>query len=248
MIKAVIIDDEPNNVSSLTELLNTYCPEVSVKGTADSPETGYKLITELKPELVLLDIKMSSGNAFDMLDRLATVDFEVIFVTAFDSYAINAFQYSALDYLLKPVNIKSLQAAVQKAITRVAEKTANQKITNLLHNLKAGETTHKKIALSDQNGLIFVRLDTIIYLEADKSYTTLYLNNKQKIVVSKTLGNFEDMLPPEFFSRVHHSYIVNHDFINRYHAGRGGYLEMENGFTIEVSIRKKEVFLSKFIR
>jgi two-component system LytT family response regulator len=248
MIKTAIIDDEPNNVRSLVALLQKYCPEVNITGTADSPETGYELITNLKPELVLLDIKMSSGNAFDMLDRLMPIDFEVIFVTAFDSYAITAFHYAALDYLLKPVSIKDLDAAIQKAIVRVAEKTTNQKIANLLQNLREGDTKQKKIAISDQNGLVFVGLDTIVYLEANKSYTTLYLSNKHKIVASKALGSFEEMLPPESFSRIHHSYIVNHDFVKRYHAGRGGHVEMEDGFTIEVSVRKKEMFLSKFIR
>lgn len=248
MIQTVIIDDEPNNVQALATLLKRYCTKVMVVGTADSADTGYELISRLKPDLVFLDIEMPSGNAFDMLDRLVPIDFEIIFITAFDNYAINAFHYSALDYLLKPVNIKRLQVAVEKAATRIKEKTANLKVNNLLYNLKTADATHQRMALPSNNGLVFIRLDTLIWLEANSSYTNIYLNNKQKIVVSKTLGDFEDMLPPESFSRVHHSYIVNHDFIRKYHSGRGGYLEMEGGFIVEVSSRKKEIFLSKFIR
>jgi two-component system, LytTR family, response regulator len=247
MIRTVIIDDEPNNVEALSALLKKYCAGVFLTGTADSSETGIALITEVKPELVLLDIEMPFGNAFDMLDKLVPVDFEIIFITAFDNYAINAFHYSALDYLLKPVNIKALQAAVQKAITRISEKNINQRINNLLSNLKTGDIVQQSIALPSQTGLTFVRLDDITWLEANSSYTNIYLQNKQKIVVSKTMGDFETMLPAASFSRVHHSYIVSHRFIRKYFSGRGGYLEMEDGTVIEVSIRKKDMFLSKFL-
>jgi two-component system, LytTR family, response regulator len=247
MIQTVIIDDEPNSVEALDTLLKRYCGEVMVVGTADSSDSGFQLISEVKPDLVLLDIEMPAGNAFDMLDRLVPVNFEIVFITAFDNYAINAFHYSALDYLLKPINIKELQTAVQKAAIRIREKTANQKINNLLYNLKAGDATHQKIVLPSHRGLIFIRVDTLVWLEANSSYTNIYLNNKQKIVVSKTLGDFENILPSESFSRVHHSYIVNHDFITKYHSGRGGYLEMEGGYIVEVSSRKKEMFLSKFM-
>lgn len=247
MIRTVIIDDEPNNVASLSALLKKYCPDVSVEGTADSSESGIQLISEVNPELVLLDIEMPFGNAFDMLDKLVPVNFEIIFITAFDNYAINAFHYSALDYLLKPVNIKQLQAAVLKAANRINEKDVNQRITNLLTNLKTGDIGHQSIALPSQSGLTFIRLDNIIWLEANSSYTNIYLQNKQKIVVSKTLGDFEALLPAASFSRVHHSYIVNHRYIKKYFSGRGGYLEMEDGTSIEVSIRKKDMFLSKFL-
>ncbi len=248
MIRTLIIDDEENNVKGLVALLERYCQEVEVVGTANSSQSGQQLISDMKPDLVFLDIEMPAGNGFDMLDSLDQVDFAIIFVTAFDNYAINAFRYSALDYLLKPVNIKNLQAAVQKVVIKLEEKTATQKVNNLLYNLKVGDTTQRKLALSSQDGLVFARLDTLVWLHASRNYTQIYLSNKQKIMVSKTLGDFENILPPESFSRVHHSYIVNHDFIKKYHQGRGGYLEMEDGFTIEVSSRKKEMFLSKFMR
>jgi len=248
MISTIIIDDEPNNVQALDSLLKRYCTEVMVVGTANSCDSGYRLISEVSPKLVLLDIEMPAGNAFDMLDRLDSIDFEIIFITAFENYAINAFRYSALDYLLKPVNIKELQSSVQKAITRLKEKNADQRINNLLYNMKVTDTVHQRLVLPANNGLIFIRLNTLVWLEANNNYTNIYLNNNQKILVTKTLGEFENMLPPESFSRVHHSFIVNHDFIKKYQTGRGGYLEMEGGYIIEVSVRKKELFLSKFIR
>jgi two-component system, LytTR family, response regulator len=246
MIRTVIIDDEPNNVESLAALLKSYCPEVELVGTADSSETGYNQIVALSPQLVLLDIEMPFGNAFDMLDRLAPVSFETVFVTAFDNYAINAFRYSALDYLLKPVNIKQLQATVERAAARIQEKNSNHRVNNLLYNLNASANSQKKMALPIATGLVFIRIDSFMWLEASSNYTNIHLSDSRKIVVAKTLREFEDILPDDLFSRVHHSYIINHNFIKKYHTGRGGYLEMEDGTTIEVSIRKKDTFLSKF--
>ena len=246
MIPAVIIDDEPNNVEALKALLQKYCPEVTISGTADTTETGYSLIIETKPNLVFLDIEIPYGNAFALLDRLSPINFEVIFVTAFDNYAISAIKYSALDYLLKPVNIKELQNAVYKAIERIDEKNTNQKIDNLLHNLKTTKTSQQKIALPSQNGFVFININEFVRLEASSNYTAIFLSNKKKFLVSRSLKDFEEILPVDFFSRVHHSHIVNHNFIKKYHQGRGGYLEMEDGTTIEVSSRKKESFLSKF--
>jgi two-component system LytT family response regulator len=246
MIRTVIIDDEPNNIEALKQLLLKYCPRVEVQGVAENIRTGQVLILNTQPDLVFLDIEMPFGNAFELLNNLSPVNFEVIFVTAFDNYAINAIKYSALDYLLKPVNIKELQNAVQKAAERIKTKNITNKIDTLLFNLSVSKPALQKVALPTLDGLVFVNINELVWLEARGSYTFVYMHDQQKIMVSRTLKEFEDILPTENFSRVHQSYIINHFFIKKYNRGRGGTIEMEDGTTIEVSMRKKDEFLSKF--
>lgn len=246
MIRTIIIDDEPNNIEALKQLLIKYCPHVELVGDAENIRTGQALILNTQPDLVFLDIEMPFGNAFELLNNLSPVNFEIIFVTAFDNYAINAIKYSALDYLLKPVNIKELQNAVQKAAERIKTKNITSKIDTLLFNLSVSKPVLQKVALPTLDGLVFVNINELVWLEARGSYTFVYMQDQQKIMVSRTLKEFEDILPFETFSRVHQSYIINHHFIKKYNRGRGGTIEMEDGTTIEVSMRKKDEFLSKF--
>jgi two-component system LytT family response regulator len=246
MIRAVIIDDEPMNVASLQTLLTEYCPEVTIAGVANNSNSGYTLIQNTQPDLAFLDIEMPYGNAFNLLNELSPVSFDIIFVTAFDNYAINAIKYSALDYLLKPVNIKELQIAVKKASDSMNAKSINQRVDNFLKNISTPHPAQKKMALPTMEGLIFLNIDDFVRLESDSNYTFIYLKTGKKVVVAKTLKEFEDMLPSENFSRIHHSHIVHHNYIKQYHRGRGGYIEMEDGTSIEVSVRKKNSFLSKF--
>jgi two-component system, LytTR family, response regulator len=246
MIRTVIIDDEPNNVEALRHLLTNYCPAIEIIGTAENAQTGQQVILNEQPDLVFLDIEMPYGNAFELLNNISLVNFEIIFVTAFDNYAINAIKYSALDYLLKPVNIKELQAAVLKAAERIKIKNISQKIDTLLFNLNVAKPSLQKVALPTLEGLVFVNIKELVWLEARGSYTIIYMENKQKITVSRTLKEFEDILPEDTFSRIHQSYIINHNFIKKYNRGRGGSIEMEDGTVIEVSLRKKDEFLAKF--
>lgn len=246
MIRTIIIDDEPNNIEALKQLLLKYCPLIELIGVAENIRTGQALILHTQPDLVFLDIEMPFGNAFELLNNLSPVNFEIIFVTAFDNYAINAIKYSALDYLLKPVNIKELQTAVQKAAERIKTKNITSKIDTLLYNLSVSKPVLQKVALPTFDGLVFVNINELVWLEARGSYTFVYMQDQQKIMVSRTLKEFEDILPFETFSRVHQSYIINHHFIKKYNRGRGGTIEMEDGTTIEVSMRKKDEFLSKF--
>lgn len=247
MINSIIIDDEPGNIITLSELLKAYCPEVSVIGTAPDPRKGADLIDELSPALVFLDIEMPYGNAFDMLDKLAPVKFEVIFITAFNSYAIKAFKYAALDYILKPVNINELKDAVQKVSTRLEEKTMNSRINFLLSNLKQENPVSQKIGLPTSDGFLFEYLDNIMHIQAEGSYCSVFIKGKKKELVSKNLKEFEDILPSSVFCRVHHSYIININFVKKYYKGRGGYVEMEDGASIEISVRKKNSFFDRFM-
>jgi two-component system, LytTR family, response regulator len=245
-ISAVIIDDEPGNVLTLLELVKQYCPNVIVVGTAADPLKGYELIIETAPQLVFLDIEMPYGNAFDLLDKLVPVSFEVIFVTAFNDYAIKAFKYAALDYLLKPININELKAAVNKVSQRLEEKNINTRISSLLDNLRAESTTPQKIALPTIEGCSFENITDIMYLQAEGSYTYIHCKEKPKLLVSKHLKEFEDLLPTASFCRVHHSSIININFVKKYYKGRGGYVQMEDGASIEISTRKKGDFFERF--
>ena len=246
MISAVILDDEQNNIEALENLLKQFCPEIVITGSASDIQTGSALITKSEPQLVFLDIEMPFGNAFDMLEKMKPVTFEVIFITAFEKYAIMAFKYVALDYLLKPVNIEELKRAVGRAKLRIEEKKINTRIESLLDNFRNESPGLKKIGLPVADGWIFEEIENIVHLKAEGNYTHVFTSDGKKKLVSKNLKEFEDMLPPTLFCRIHHSHIVNLNFIKKYYKGRGGYVQLADGSEVEVSTRKKEEFLEKF--
>ena len=232
MITALIIDDEQKNISMLTSLLHDYCPQVSLIGSAKSAATARQLINDLDPDVIFLDIEMPYGSGFDLLQSLPGLKSEVIFITAFDQYALNAFRYAALDYLLKPVNIEQLQEAVLRASERIKDKGAVKNYELLLHNLNEKDIAKKTIALSDKGQQHLIQLDDIMYIIADGSYTHIY-TLKRSFVTTKNLKDFEAMLPPGIFCRIHH--------------GRGGAVIMKNGVTLEIAVRRKDDFM-KMIR
>lgn len=246
MIRAVLIDDEPKNNRILNMMLGEFCPNVSVEGQADNLTDAVSLILEVKPDLVFLDIEMPNGSGFDLLDQLKPAHFDVVFITAFNDYSLKAIKYSALDYLLKPVNIEELQVAVSKAAERVAARTVNTRIENLLYNLKKPQADLQKLALPSQEGYVFVMLTDIIRCESKSGYTTFYMKDDAKLLSSRNIKEYESMLPADIFFRIHNSHIVNLNFIRRYHRGRGGLLEMEDGALIEVATRRKEELLARF--
>lgn len=246
MINAIIVDDEPRNIRILKNLLEEFCPEVMISGEAESSETAISLIRVTQPDLVFLDIEMPFGNAFDLLDKLMPVNFQVIFVTAFDNYALKAFRYYALDYLLKPVDIEELKTAVKKAGERVKEKNMSQKLDVFIQAMKPSKNSVQKIGLPTNEGLVFTNIEDIVRCEASGSYTIIYLQDKQKFIVSKSLKDYEDLLPEDNFCRIHHSHIVNLAYVKKYFKGRGGYIEMNDNTTIEVATRKRDEFLAKF--
>ncbi|MFT3843912.1 MAG: LytTR family DNA-binding domain-containing protein [Lacibacter sp.] len=246
MIKVLTVDDEPKNLRILKELLRSYCPQVDHVGEAESMEKAIEMIHTLQPELVLLDIEMPHGNAFDLLDKIMPVDFEIVFVTAFETYTLKAFKYSALDYLLKPVNIDELKNAILKAQHRVDQKNFNLQLTNLLNNLRQKESSHQKIAIPSSNGgFEFISFNEIVFCEANGPYTYIITDDGRKLVSSKNIKEFEEILPASVFFRSHHSFLINLSKVKKYIKGRGGEVEMENGSVIELAIRRKDDFLKR---
>jgi two-component system, LytTR family, response regulator len=245
MINCIIIDDEPGNVSILKKMLHQYCPDVHVTAEALSATDAIQVIRELRPQLVFLDIEMPGINAFDLLNALMPVTFEIIFVTAFADYGVKAFKYCALDYLLKPVDIDELIRAVQKAKTRIAEKNINQRLELFLDQRPVGGHTFSKIAVPTLDGLVFYPVEEIICCIAKGTYTQIELIEDKDMLVSSTLKEIEEALPASIFCRIHHSYLINMNHIKKYYKGKGGYIEMNNGRTMQVSARKREEFLSR---
>ena len=246
MITTLIVDDDVKNIKVLKALLEEFCPQVTIVGEANNAKEAIQLIHQKKPALVFLDIEMPYENGFEMLDELRPVDFEVVFITAYDNYAIKAFKYSALDYLLKPVNIQELQAAVRKVEKQMQTQNTNLKLEAFLHNVKSNKAELQKIAVPGMEGLTFIDIKNIIRCESDGNYTHIYLLQKQKITSSRNIKEFEELLPESIFFRIHNSHLVNLNHVKKYFKGRGGYVVMEDDATIEVASRRKENFLSRF--
>ncbi len=248
MIRTVLVDDETDSIRVLQRLLENYCPQVSIVGTAGGVETALPLIRETKPDLVLLDIEMAQGNAFDLLNQLQPIDFKVIFVTAFDNYAVRAFKYSALDYLLKPVDIDDLVDAINRVRTKPDEHTVVQQMKMLLENVGALHLPQQKMAIPTITGLIFISVQDIIRFEAKGNYTSIYLSKGEPILATRTVKDYEEILPENIFCRIHNSHIINLSRIRKYQKGRGGSVEMEDGSIIEVASRRRDEFLRRLLK
>jgi two-component system, LytTR family, response regulator len=242
MLKAIIIDDELKGRIALRQKIADYCPGVEVAGEAATAEEGIEVIRRLQPQIVFLDIEMPGMNGFEMLKAIDQQNFHLIFTTAYDQYALKAFRFAAFDYLLKPVDIEELRQAVSRVMQQSQHHTP-QKIEALEENLRAG-TMLTKIAVPSSNGLFFYNLSDIVCLEAQSNYTVIHFLSDPKLVASRTLKEFEELLPPDSFFRAHHSYIINLHYIKRYIRGDGGQIEMQNGKYIDLARRKKELFLS----
>ncbi|HRO70604.1 MAG TPA: LytTR family DNA-binding domain-containing protein, partial [Chitinophagaceae bacterium] len=228
MIRSVIIDDEQNCIESLAFDLRKYCPEVEIVATCTSPKQGLLAIGHHKPDLVFLDVQMPWMNGFEMLEVLQEINFAIIFTTAFDQFAARAFRLSAIDYLLKPVDTNDLKESIRKVSEKIAQKTGAANIDNLLHNINKPEAK-QRIAFAGREGYEFVEIGSIVYARAEGAYTHVYLNNKRKLVISKTLSDIEEMLPPEHFQRIHHSTLVNLDHVTHFYKTDGGYLILDTG-------------------
>lgn len=245
MITCVIIDDEPKNILLLQNMLKMLCPDVNVLATETEARAGVELIREVQPQLVFLDVEMPHLNGFEVLKQLEPLSFEVIFVTAFSHYAVDAFEHQATGYITKPVNAEKLQAAVNTATKRIEEKTINKNLFSLLAQNTRQEVPDK-IPLSTTGGLLFVKLTDIVFCESSGNYTYFFLSDEKKIVVSRQLGEYEKLLPENSFIRIHDKYIINLSFIKEYIKGSGGEVVLENGKQLPVATRRKEEFLARF--
>lgn len=246
MITAIIIDDEPHCISNLERLLAEYSSNtVELKGCYETLKEGMQAIKQIQPGLVFLDVKVKGQSAFELLEQLPHINFEIIFTTGHDEYAAQAFRFSAIDYLLKPVNAYELVTAIEKIKNKFSQSDVTEKFNVLFHNIKTIETTSKKICLPVLTGFVFVKVDDIIRCESSLNYTTIFTIDTKKLLVSKTLKEIEGLLKDCNFFRVHHSHLINLNRIKNYNKGRGGSVVMEDGSVVDVSTRKKEDFLKR---
>jgi len=237
MIKAIIIDDIEQARITLKKDLQVYAPDVTVIGEADGVVTGAKLLKEVRPDVLFLDIQMQDGSGFDLLDILNKIPFKIIFITASDAHAIKAFRYAAVDYLLKPVDPDQLIASLARC--REQNLNENEKYKLLNDSLKDSQKPHERLALHTQDKIHIVNIQDIIRCESNINYTEFFFQNGKKLLVTRTLKDFEDLLSDQGFYRVHQSFLVNTRFIKEFLKADGGFLLMSDGSMIPVSTRKR---------
>lgn len=242
MLNTVIIDDEPDAISYLRSLIREYCPNLQLAGTAQSVCEGIDVINRMHPDLLFLDIEMPDGSGFDLLRSLKIKDFEVIFTTAYNQYAIEAFKVCAVDYLLKPISIDEFIKAIYKAEESVEQKSRPD-LNFLLENYFGNKSL--KLCISTIKGYEYIELKDIVRIEAEGSYSIISLMNNRKIMVSKAINEYDRMLNANMFFRTHHSHLINIEHVKKYIKIDGGYIEMSDGSSVPISRRRKVCFLEK---
>ncbi len=242
-IKAIIVDDERNGRENLAGILKEYCPEIALAGEADSVDSAKSLIRKENPALVFLDIEMPKANGFKLLEYFQDFRFEVIFVTAYDSYAIQAIRFSAADYLLKPIHINELKKAVGKVAARIRQKEENERLKHLYYNLQ--QPANPRIGLPTADKIEFVDVETIIRCEGEGNYSHIYFAGGRHLLVAKTLVEFEELLYEYHFIRVHKTHLINLKQVSAFLKMDGGSLQLSDGKVIPVSRRRKEFVLGR---
>lgn len=246
-MRALIIDDEIKSREAIHTLVDKHCDDVRVVGVAGNVEEGLRQIKVHEPDLVFLDVSMPGGSGFDLLRKVPEIYFEVIFITAHDSYAIQAIKSNAVDYLLKPVSIEELQLAVGKASAKLGNSKRSGNLMEMIDAIEARMFKQQtKIAIPTGYGLEFIQLNNIVSLAADGSYSNITLTGRNKILSTRNLKEYEKLLPASEFIRVHHSHIINLEHVRHYHRGEGGSVIMDDGSEIMISKRKKKDFLDRF--
>ncbi len=246
MLKAIIIDDEPYCCEILAAMLESDCPEVEIINICNNANDALTAIRQYSPDLVFLDVEMPRMNGFEMLEQLPSINFHLIFTTSYDQYALKAIRFSAIDYLLKPIDREELKKAVQKVKDR-NHLPLPQQLEILLQKIKQPSSPVNKIALPTMEGLQMIPIETIISCESDDNYTRLQLKSNKKILVTRSLKEMEEILEQHSFIRVHRFYLVNLNEIEKYIKGDGGYLVMSDGSSIDVAKNKKELLLKKLL-
>ena len=241
MIKTIIIDDEPSSRKTLSLMLDRFKEVINLVDMCTNPVSGCESIALHQPDLVFLDIEMPVMNGFEMLKKIGTINFEVIFTTAYDQYAINAIRFSALDYLLKPISREDLEGAIEKCSKVISQKKSQEKFEVLFNNMNKKNVLDNTIALSSLDGISIVKLSDIVRLEAQGRYTKIYFSNKETILMSKTLKDFEEMLPASDFFRIHDAQIINLSFLKKYL--RSGTVILNDDSEHGVSRTRKEEFV-----
>jgi two-component system LytT family response regulator len=240
MITTIIVDDEPNNTRFVSELLCQYFKTVEILAVCNDANEAMLLIDELRPRLVFLDVEMPGLNGFELLQKLEPLGFEVIFITAYNQYAVQAFDVHAAGYITKPIELEKFIKVTGEAIQKIEKDEINSHLFSMLHS------NRNKIALPTQSGLIFINPADILYCSSSGNYTKFFIKDNKTILVSRQLGEFEKLLPAADFHRIHDQYLVNLNYIKEYIRGRGGELVMENSDTLPVSAKRKDAFLLRF--
>lgn len=248
-ITTIIIDDDADSRLIIRDYIETHFPEIIVTGEGGSIAEASKLFQKQAPDLVLLDISLPDGTAFEWLQTIAEKHFEIIFITAYNSYAIEAFRFAAIDYLLKPIAFSNLDEALRRTTQRMEEKYFSRHWSALSHNMQHQAATDRKLAIATGNGYLFSDLKEIVRMESQGNYTNFYFASGKKLVSAHTLGYYEELLPPDIFMRIHHSHIINTSYVARYSKeGIGGTIFLTDGTSLGVSQRKKEFVIKKLIR
>ncbi|RZK37487.1 MAG: response regulator transcription factor [Pedobacter sp.] len=240
-MKAILVDDEQSNIDNISTLLKMYCPSVNILASATDIFQAEKLIKQHKPDLLFLDIQMGEQTGFDLLSLILDKNFEVVFITAFDKYGIEAIKFAALDYLLKPVVIADLVLAVNKAEDKISTRDKNQQLHFLLNHIKSGDPLPTKIALPQLHEIRYVPVNEIVRCEADNSYTFFYLSSGERILISRSIKEYNELLKPLGFVRAHQSHLVNKVFVKSWLKEDGGSLLLNNGDKVPVSRPNRSV-------
>jgi two-component system LytT family response regulator len=247
MLKTIVIDDQEFCIEVIRDMIAEFCPDVKIEAVCQSGKEGIKAIKKFNPDLIILDVEMPEMDGFEMLKKIKNPSFEVIFTTSFDKYSIQAIRFSALDYLLKPVVAHELRSAIDR-IGKKQNKYFSRQSSSLFQHLHATRRPLNQVALPSSDGLIFIVVPDIIHCESDSNYTTLYLKSKEKIIVTKTLKEVENLLEGSDFFRIHHSHLININHIKKYVRGNAGYVIMSDGSHVNIARNKKDEFMEQFVR
>jgi len=246
LLKAILVDDEVSSLQNLQQKIVEFCPGIKVVATVQKPEEAIFLIRHHNPDVIFLDIEMPRMSGFRVLEELQDVQAEIIFTTAYNHYAIDAIRISAFDYLVKPISVEDLQNAVNRLVVQHDRQT-QEKLNVLRRSLQESKSQEDRIAIPTSEGMEFINIKNIVRIESSSNYSKLYLLNGQTILVTRLLKDFEEMLLPYRFYRVHHSHLINLTYIKKYIRGEGGQVVMQNGDMIDVARRKKDEFLKLIV-